>query len=348
MKTKSFAAKSKDSDLEYYEFERRELTENDVAIDITYSGVCHSDLHSVHGDWGETEYPCVPGHEIIGTVRSVGTNVAQFNVGDTVGVGVIVGSCGECYPCHEGMEQYCEKGPIFTYGGVDPVDGTNTKGGYADLIVVQEKFVLSIPDGLDVTKAAPLLCAGITMYSPLRHWNAGPGKRVAIVGLGGLGHMGVKYAVAMGAEVCVITTSAAKADQAKAYGASSVIISSNSDEMDAAANSFDLIIDTVPVEHDLSPYISLLRLDGTLCLVGPINPMPGFHAGELIGGRKSIAGSGIGSLTEIVEMLQFSRDHDVLPDVDEIQIEKVNDAWQSLQNKSSHRRFVINIEESFK
>lgn len=348
MKAKSYAAMSPDQPLEYYEFDRREPTEYDVEVKIKYSGVCHSDIHRARGEWGETEYPCVVGHEIIGEVSRVGVGVSNHKVGDIVGVGVLVNSCGSCESCEAGTEQYCDKGPVKTYASVDPLDGITTKGGYSDVIVTTEKFVIPIPDGLDISKAAPLLCAGVTMYSPLKHWDVKPGKKVAILGLGGLGHMGVKYAKAMGAEVWVITSSPEKAEDAKNYGADGVIVSSSDQEMGVSARTFDLILDTVPVEHDLKPYIDLLNVGGVICLIGPLNPMPGYHGADLIGSRKSIAGSMIGGIAETVEMLQFSVDHGILPDVKGITMEEINDAWDDMVKKGMSQRYVIDIEKSFK
>ena len=347
MKTKSYAAKSKDAPLEFYEFDRREPRDRDVEIKILYSGICHSDIHKARGDWGDTPYPCVVGHEIIGEVTRIGDKVTRFQPGNIVGVGVMVNSCGQCNACESGYENYCENDFTGTYGAEDPIDNTTTRGGYSDLIVVTENFVFNIPEKLDITKASPLLCAGITMYSPLAHWNTGPGKIVAILGLGGLGHLGVKIAKAMGAEVWVITSSPNKEQDAKSYGADGVILSSDNMQMSENKRKFDLIVNTIPVEHELSPYLDLLAINGTICLVGPINPMPGYHGGDLIGGRKSIAGSGIGSLSETKEMLQFCADKSVLPDVEEIKIDQVNDAWENMQNKSMSHRYVINIKDSF-
>ncbi len=346
-KAKSYAAESKDAPLKYYEFERREPTENDVEIKILYSGICHSDIHNVRGDWDDVEYPCIPGHEIIGKVTRIGKSVKSFKPGDTVGVGVMVNSCGTCNACKTNYEQYCEEGMTLTYSSEDPIDGTDTKGGYSDLIVVTEKFVFAMPEKLDITKAAPLLCAGITMYSPLVHWQTGPGKKVAILGLGGLGHMGVKLAKAMGAEVWVFTSSPEKSEDAKSYGADGVIVSSNEEEMESAYRKFDLIVDTIPVKHELEDYLKTLKINGTICIVGQINPMPGFHGGDLIGGRKSIAGSGIGGLKETRDMLEFCAEHNVLPDVEEITMEEVNDAWDNMLNKSMSHRYVISVKDSF-
>lgn len=347
MKAKSFAAKSPDSPLEYFEFDRREPTDYDVEVKITYAGICHSDIHTAKGDWGEVEYPCVPGHEIVGVVSRIGKKVTNFKVGDNVGVGVIVNSCGECAACKADYEQYCENGPTYTYSSTDPIDGTNTKGGYSDLIVTLEKFVVHIPENLDLTKVAPLLCAGITMYSPLAHWKAAKGKKVGIIGLGGLGHMGVKYAKAMGAEVWVITSSPEKVEDAKKFGADGVIVSSNVEEMEQHKRGFDLLIDTIPVKHELDSYIPLLNINGTICLVGPINPMPGYHGNDLIGGRKSIAGSGIGSMKELREMLEFSAKHNILPEIEMIKMEEVNDAWAKMLSKAMSHRFVIDVGNSF-
>ncbi|KXK27352.1 MAG: NADP-dependent alcohol dehydrogenase C [candidate division WS6 bacterium OLB20] len=347
MKAKSYAVTSPDAPVDLYELERREPGKHDVEIRILYSGICHSDIHTARGDWGEIEYPCVPGHEIMGTVTRVGEGVTDFKPGDTVGVGVIVNSCQDCAACKSDYEQYCENGPTYTYSSKDPIDRTTTQGGYSDLIVTQEKFVVHVPESLDISKAAPLLCAGITMYSPLRHWNAGPGKKVGIIGLGGLGHMGVKYAKAMGAEVYVITSSPQKAEDAKKFGADGVIVSSDKDEMKRHSRFFDLLIDTIPVEHDLYPYLALLNLNSTIVLVGPINPMPGFHGGDLIDGRKAIAGSGIGSMKEVREMLEFSAEHQILPEVETVRMQDINEAWKKMQDGAMSHRFVIDVAASF-
>ncbi len=347
MKTKSFAAPSVSAPLELYEFERREPTASDVEIDIHFCGVCHSDVHTARGDWGEVAYPCVPGHEIVGIVTRVGKTVTLFKPGDQVGVGCMVNSCGECDACKEGFENSCFKETVWTYSSKDPVDGTDTKGGYSTLIVVPEHFVLHLPESLDMATAAPLLCAGITTYSPLRHWNVGPGMKVGIIGLGGLGHMAVKYATAMGADVRVITSSPKKADDALAYGASSVVISSSAENMEGAAHSFDFILDTIPKAHDLTPYLKLLNLHGTLCMVGPIEPMPGFHSGSLINGQKSIAGSGIGGIKETQEMLTYSAENKIFPEIEIIAIQDINQAWDALRNKQMSKRYVIDIKKSF-
>lgn len=347
MRAKSYAAQSSDKPLGYYEFDRRELTENDVEIKVLFCGVCHSDIHTARGDWGEVEYPCIPGHEIAGVVNRVGGSVTKFKPGDRVGVGCMVNSCGKCEPCKQGLEQYCDNGCTWTYSSKDPIDGSDTKGGYSTIMVAPENFVVHIPDSLDMAEAAPLLCAGITMYSPLKHWKAARGMKVGIVGLGGLGHMGVKYARAMGAEVDVITSSPEKADIAKSYGASGVVVSTSESDMKKARRKFDLIIDTIPNAHDLTPYLELLNVDGTIVLVGPINPMPEFHGGNLIGGRKSIAGSGIGGIKETKEMLEFSARNNIVPDIQIIKMQDINKAWDSLVSKQMSKRYVIDIEKSF-
>jgi len=347
MKTQSFAAPAVDKPLEYFEFDRREPNETDVEINVQYCGVCHSDIHTARQDWGEIDYPCVPGHEIVGTVSRVGSAVTSFKVGDRVGVGCMVNSCGKCEACKKGFENSCFEETTWTYSSKDPIDGSDTKGGYSTIMVAPEHFVLHLPDSLPMADAAPLLCAGITTYSPLRHWNVGPGMKVGIVGLGGLGHMGVKYAVAMGAEVWVITASPEKADTAKSYGATGVIVSSSSTDMQSGAHAFDFLLDTIPTAHDLSPYLGLLNIHGTICLVGPIEPMPGFHSGELISGQKSIAGSGIGGIAETKEMLEYSAAHNILPEIEVITIQDINKAWDSLTKKQMAKRYVIDMKKSF-
>jgi uncharacterized zinc-type alcohol dehydrogenase-like protein len=348
MKAKSFAAKAPDKPLEYYEFDRREPTDYDVELKVLFCGVCHSDIHTARGDWGETEYPCITGHEIVGQVTRVGSSVTKFKTGDRVGVGCLVNSCGKCEPCKDGLEQYCDNGATWTYGSEDPIDSTDTKGGYSTLMVAQENFVMSIPDSLSMAEAAPLLCAGITMYSPLMHWKAAPGMKVGIIGLGGLGHMGVKYAKAMGSYVGVITSSPDKVEIAKKYGADDVIVSSSESDMKNARRKFDLIIDTIPGAHDLKPYLELINVDGSIVLVGPLNPMPGFHGGDLIGGRKSVAGSGVGGIKETKDMLEFSAKHGIVPDIEIITMDDINNAWDSLVSKQLAKRYVIDIEKSFK
>lgn len=347
MKAQSYAAFSPDTPLKPYEFERREPNDTDVELQVLYCGICHSDLHTAHGDWGEAKYPCVPGHEIIGTVTRIGSKVTKFKLGERVGVGCMVGSCGECKACKAGYENSCYQETTWTYDSVDPVDGTDTKGGYSTVMVVPEHFVLHIPESLDSAHAAPLLCAGITTYSPLRHWQVGPGKKVGVIGLGGLGHMGIKYAKAFGAEVWAITTSAEKAEVAKSYGADGVIISTDEAQMAEAANTFDFLLDTIPVGHDIVPYLTLLGIHGTVCLVGPIEPMPSYHSGSVISGQKSIAGSGIGGIKETEEMLTYSAEHGILPEIEVINIKDVNEAWSNLAAKNMAKRYVIDMKASF-
>lgn len=347
MKVQSFAAPDAKSPLEYYEFDRREPTKTDVVIEVQYCGVCHSDIHTAKGDWGEATYPCVPGHEIVGVVRAIGANVTNFKLGERVGVGCMVNSCGKCEACKQGFENTCFKATTWTYNSKDPVDGTNTKGGYSTIMVAPEHFVLHIPETLDMAHAAPLLCAGITTYSPLKHWKVGPGMKVGIIGLGGLGHMGVKYAIALGAEVWVITSSQAKLEEAKSYGVKGVIVSSNDQEMQAAAHKFDFLLDTIPKGHELSPYLNLLNIHGTICLVGPIEQMPGFHSIGVISGQKSISGSGIGGINETKEMLDYSEAHNILPEIEIIPIQDINKAWDSLVNKQMSKRYVIDMKKSF-
>ncbi len=347
MKTKSFAAYSPDKPLKYYEFERREPTKNDVELEVHYCGVCHSDIHTAQGDWGEVEYPCVPGHEIVGIVTRIGRAITKFKPGDRVGVGCMVNSCGKCDACMRGFENSCFEGTIWTYSSKDPVDGSDTKGGYSTIMVAPEHFVLPLPDSLDMASAAPLLCAGITTYSPLIHWKIGPGTTIGIIGFGGLGHMGVKYAKAMGAEVWIITSSPEKVEIAKSYGAKGVIISTSKQDMKGSAHKFDFLLDTIPTSHDLAEYLELLNIHGTICLVGPIEPMPSFHSGLVINGQKSIAGSGIGGIKETQEMLEYSALNNILPEIEIINIQDINKAWDSLRNKKMAKRYVIDMTKSF-
>lgn len=347
MKVKSYAVPASDKPLKNYEFERREPIATDVELEVHYCGVCHSDIHTARGDWGPVVYPCVPGHEIVGIVTRTGESVTQFKPGDRVGVGCMVNSCGECEACQRGYENSCFEETIWTYSSKDPVDGTDTKGGYSTFMVAPEHFVLHLPESLDMAQAAPLLCAGITTYSPLKRWNVGPGTKVGIIGLGGLGHMGVKYAKAMGAEVWVITSSPDKVEIAKSYGTKGVIVSTSVKGMEAAAHKFDFLLDTIPKTHDLTPYLQLLNIHGTICLVGPIEPMPGFHSGSLIGGQKSIAGSGIGGIKETKEMLGYSAQRNILPEIEVITIQNINKAWDALTIKQMAKRFVIDMKQSF-
>ena len=343
MKTTGYAAYSADKPLAPYDFERRELRGNDVAIEITYCGVCHSDLHTARGDWGEVDYPVVPGHEIVGTVIGVGPDVTEHAVGDNVAVGCMVDSCQDCDQCDHGEEQFCRNGMTATYDSKDRITGEPTQGGYSKHIVVREEFVLAMPDGLDLSRAAPLLCAGITTYSPLRTWNVGPGSRVGVVGMGGLGHMAIKLAVAMGAHVTVLSRSPSKEKDALKLGADTVLISTDKAAMKAARGSLDLIIDTVPVKHDVTPYIPLLDVDGTLTLVGQVGPMEEFATPPMLMGRRRIAASLIGGIAETQEMLDFCGRMNILPECEMIKMDEINTAFDRMEKADVRYRFVIDM-----
>jgi uncharacterized zinc-type alcohol dehydrogenase-like protein len=341
-----YAAPSADAPLAPFSFERRDPQADDVAIDILFCGVCHSDLHTARGEWDGTLYPCVPGHEIVGRVRAVGSDVTKFAVGDVVGVGCMVDSCGHCASCAEGEEQYCETtGFTGTYNGPDPVLGGHTFGGYSDQIVVKEGFVLKIGhDEKDLAAVAPLLCAGITTYSPLRHWKVGPGQKVGIVGLGGLGHMGVKIAAAMGAEVHVFSTSPNKRDDAIRLGATDLIVSKDADAMAAHAGTFDFILNTVAAAHDLDQFLVLLKRDGTMTLVGvPEEPHPSPSVGALVFKRRALAGSLIGGIAETQEMLDFCRDHGLVADIEMLAMKDIETGYERMQKSDVKYRFVIDM-----
>ena len=340
---KAYGANDAKANLKPMSIERRPCGNDDVKIDITYCGVCHSDIHTVRNDWKNSKYPVVPGHEIVGNVTEVGKNVSRFKVGDLVGVGCIVDSCRECSSCQDDLEQYCEKGMVGTYNGNDKHLGGHTMGGYSTSIVVNKEFVLSIPKNIDPKGAAPLLCAGITTWSPLSHWKVKKGDKVGVVGLGGLGHMGVKFANALGAEVVMITTSPDKAKDAKALGAHEVLISKNEEEMKKHRNSFDFILNTIPVGHEMDPYLALLKRDATMVLVGAVEPLKPFHGGGIIGGRKCIAGSLIGGIKETQEMLDFCGEHNIVSDVEVINIEDINIAFERVIASDVKYRFVINL-----
>ena len=341
---KAYAAQSATTPLAPFTFERRDLLADDVSIDILFCGVCHSDLHTVRSEWDGTLFPCVPGHEIVGRVTAVGGDVTKFAVGDLVGVGCMVDSCGHCPSCDAGEEQYCETtGLVGTYNGPDTVLGGHTFGGYSDHIVVKESFVLKVGhDEQDLAAVAPLLCAGITTYSPLRHWNAGPGKKVGVVGIGGLGHMGIKLAAAMGAHVVAFTTSPSKIEDAKKLGAHEVIVSRDADQMAAHANSFDFILDTVAASHDLDALTGLLKRDGTLTLVGvPEHAHPSPSVANLVFKRRSIAGSLIGGIAETQEMLDFCAEHGIVSDIEMIAMQDIDTAYDRMQRSDVKYRFVI-------
>ncbi len=339
--TKAYAAYSASEDLKSFDFDRRETGPKDVKIKIDYCGICHSDIHWAHDDWGMTQYPVVPGHEIIGHVIETGSEVTKFKKDDLVGVGCLVDSCGECPSCKDDLEQYCQTGMVLTYGSPDPVMGGVTHGGYSTQIVVTEDFVLKVSDKLDTKAVAPLLCAGITTYSPLNHWKVRKGQKVGIIGLGGLGHMGVKFAVAMGAHVVMITTSPEKGKDARHLGAHEVLISKDPEQMAASAGTFDLLLNTIPVQHDLNPYIPLLKVGKTMVVLGA-SPVD-LHTMGLAFGRKSVAGSLIGGLKETQEMLDFCAEHNIVSDVEMIKMEDVNKAWDRVMKADVKYRFVIDM-----
>ena len=341
--SQAYAAQSATSPLAPHTIARRQPQAHDVAIDILFCGVCHSDLHQARNEWQNTVYPCVPGHEIVGRISAVGEAVSRFKVGDMAAVGCLVDSCRSCPNCQDGLENYCTQGPIFTYNGADQQLGGVTFGGYSSSIVVDQHFVLRVPDNLDPAGAAPLLCAGITTYSPLRHWKVGPGQKVGIVGLGGLGHMGVKFARAFGAHVVLFTTSPGKVADGLRLGAHEVVISRNQEEMDRQLGSFDFILDAVSADHDINAYLGLLKRDGTLVLVGaPENPLP-VAAFSLLLGRRSLAGSGIGGIPETQEMLEFCAEHQILPEIEMIRMDQVNEAYERLLKQDVKYRFVIDM-----
>ncbi|SEG58618.1 NAD(P)-dependent alcohol dehydrogenase [Paenibacillus sp. UNC499MF] len=322
--------------------ERRDLQPHDVLIEIKYAGICHSDIHTARGEWGPVQYPIVPGHEIAGIVTGVGSEVTKYAAGDRVGVGCMVDSCGKCTNCHKGEEQYCLNGMTGTYGAVDRY-GQYTQGGYSTQIVVTEDFVVKIPESLQLDAAAPLLCAGITTYSPLRHWGAGPGKKIAVVGLGGLGHMAVKLAHAMGAEVTVLSQTLKKKDDGLQLGADHYYATSDPETFKTLAGTFDLIVNTVSAKIDINAYLSLLAVDGTLVNVGaPSEPLP-VHVFSLIPQRRSFAGSSIGGIRETQEMLDFCAEHNITPEIEVISASQIDQAWERVLASDVRYRFVIDI-----
>jgi alcohol dehydrogenase (NADP+) len=344
---KAFAAQSPASPLAAHTINRRDPLPNDVEIEILFCGVCHSDLHQAKNEWVDfmpTVYPCVPGHEIVGRVVKVGSAVDKFKEGDIAAVGCMLNSCGICESCKEGLEQHCDNvATVFTYNSEDKILGGVTYGGYSESIVVDQKFALKVPNGLDPAGTAPLLCAGITTYSPLRHWKVGKGQKVGIVGLGGLGHMGLKFAHAMGAHTVLFTTSAHKTDDARRLGADEVVISKNPEEMQKHERSFDFILNTVSAPHDINAYIQLLKRDGAMAFVGvPPKPVP-LGVFGLIGGRRSVAGSSIGGIPETQEMLDFCGEHGITSDIEIIPIQKINEAYERLLKSDVKYRFVIDM-----
>ncbi|KAA9000670.1 NAD(P)-dependent alcohol dehydrogenase [Affinibrenneria salicis] len=344
MKVLGYAAQSAQTPLAPFQFARRDPRPDDVVIEVLYCGVCHSDLHQARNDWGISQYPLIPGHEVIGRVTAVGDNVTKFKPGDYAGVGCIVDSCRECQPCRRGLEQYCEEGPVQTYNDTDRHDHMPTYGGYSQSIVSSEDFVLKVPAGMDLKGAAPLLCAGITTWSPLRHWQVGKGSKVAVVGLGGLGHMALKLAAALGAEVTLFTRSPDKEADARRLGAHHIVLSTDDEQLASVTGQFDLIIDTVPYEHDINPYMPTLTLDGTLVfvgLLGNINPM--LNTVSMIMGRRSVAGSAIGGIAETQEMLDFCAEHGIAADVEMIKMQEINQAYERMLKSDVKYRFVIDM-----
>lgn len=340
---KAFGTEAATAPLNLLNINRREPSPHDVEIEILYCGVCHSDLHTARNEWHSTTYPCVPGHEIVGKITRVGNHVKKFKVGDNAAVGCMVDSCRECQYCEEGLEQYCETGNTGTYNSPDKFLGTQTYGGYSESIVVDEAFVLRVPENLDLAAAAPLLCAGITTYSPLRHWNVGPGMKVGVVGIGGLGHMAVKLAKAMGAEVIVFTTSTSKVEDAKRLGANEVVLSKDNAQMKRFIGKLHFIIDAVSAQHDINEYLRLLRVDGSLALVGaPEHPLP-VAAFSLIPYRRSFSGSMIGGIKETQEMLDFCGEHGIVSDIEMIDIQQINEAYERLLKGDVKYRFVIDM-----
>jgi uncharacterized zinc-type alcohol dehydrogenase-like protein len=345
IQVKAFGTTAPEADLEQMDIHRRTVTPKDVEIDILYCGVCHSDLHTARNDWGGSKYPVVPGHEIVGKVTRVGSEVTKFKVGDLAAVGCIVDSCQTCSSCQQDLEQYCLNGFTGTYNGKDRHLGGHTFGGYSEKVVVDEHFVLSVPKNLDLAAAAPLLCAGITTWSPLRHWNVKEGSKVAVVGLGGLGHMAIKLAKGLGASVSLFSRTPGKTEDAKPLGADEVIISTDAAQMNAVKGKFDLIIDTVPYVHDVNPYVATLNISGTVVLVGYLGPLePMLHTVPLILGRKSVAGSVIGGIAETQEMLDFCGKHNIVSDIEIIKMQDINNAYERMLKSDVKYRFVIDMQ----
>ena len=341
--TKGYAAQSSTENLAPFNFERREVGEHDVKFEILYCGVCHSDLHQVRNEWGHSQYPMVPGHEILGRVTEVGASVKKFKEGDLAGVGCLVDSCRECDNCKKGLEQFCRNGSTGTYNGKDKHTGTVTYGGYSNQIVVDESFVLKVSDKLPLAGVAPLLCAGITTYSPLRHWKVGKGHKVAVVGLGGLGHMAIKFASSFGAEVTMLSTSPSKEKDAKHLGAHHFALTTDHEQLLKLTGKFDFIIDTVSAAHDYNTYLQMLNTDGVMICVGAPPTPSQIMAFNLLGGRKSLAGSMIGGIPETQEMLDYCAEHNIVSDIEMIDIAKINEAYERLLKGDVRYRFVIDM-----
>ncbi|MBW4891214.1 NAD(P)-dependent alcohol dehydrogenase [Mucilaginibacter sp. HMF5004] len=341
---KAYGAESATTPLKQLTIARREVLPTDVEIDILFCGVCHSDLHTAKNDWGFTQYNAVPGHEIVGRVTSVGSQVTKFKVGDLAAVGCLVDSCRTCASCKDELEQYCLTGFTGTYGGADKHLGGHTFGGYSEKIVVTEHFVLKVPENLDPAAVAPLLCAGITTWSPLKHWNVGPGSKVGVVGLGGLGHMAIKLAKGLGAEVTLFSRTPGKTDDAKALGADNVVISTDEAQMKAVSGYFDVIIDTVPYVHDVNPYVATLAISGTVVLVGYLGPLdPMLQTVPMIMGRKSVAASLIGGIAETQQMLDFCGEHNIVSEIEVINMQDINEAYERMLKSDVRYRFVIDM-----
>lgn len=344
IQVKAYGAADKDADLKELNINRRAVSEKDIEIEILYCGVCHSDLHTARNDWGGSMYPAVPGHEIVGRISKVGSEVTKFKVGDLAGVGCLVDSCQTCSSCKQDLEQYCSNGWVGTYNGEDKHLGGHTFGGYSEKVVVDENFVLKVPTNLDLAAVAPLLCAGITTWSPLRHWKVGKGSKVAVVGLGGLGHMAVKLAKGLGAEVTLFSRTPDKIQDAKDLGAHNVVISTDENQMNAVNGEFDLIIDTVPSIHDINPYVATLNISGTIVLVGYLGPLdPFLNTVPMILGRKSVAGSLIGGIAETQEMLDFCGEHNIVSEIEIIKMQNINEAYERMLKSDVKYRFVIDM-----
>lgn len=340
--TKAFGTKAAEAPLKPISIERRNLSPNDVEIEILYCGICHSDLHAARNDWGGSTYPLVPGHEIVGRIKQTGSKVSKFQVGDLAGVGCIVDSCRDCDHCHHGDEQYCENGWTVVFNSPDQKYGGTTYGGFSEAIVVDENYVVKVPDTLDLASAAPILCAGITVYSPLKHWGAGPHKKIGIIGIGGLGHMAIKIAKAMGAEVTVFTTTQSKADDANRLGADHVVLSTDVAQMSDCPKQ-DMILDTVSAKHDVNAYLNLLKVDGAVVIVGLPNQPLEIGAFNVVNGRKSFSGSNIGGIAETQEVLDFCAEHQVTADIELIQASQINEAFDRLEKGDVKYRFVIDM-----
>ena len=341
MNTRSYAVMEAKKPLVPYEFDRRDLGAHDVALDIAYAGICHSDIHQAREEWGPAIFPMVPGHEIAGIVTSIGSSVTKFKVGDKIGVGVFVDSCRNCENCKQGLQQYCLEGMTGTYNQLERDGKTVAMGGYSNYFVINEDYAVHIPENLPLEGVAPLLCAGITLYSPIKHWNVGPGKKVAVMGLGGLGHMGVKFAVAMGAEVTVLSHSPNKKDDALAMGAHHFVATNDDSVFAAHVKTFDVILNTVSAEIDINKYVSLLKLDGTLVVIGLPGKPYAVHVGSLLDGRRSIAGSMIGGIPQLQEMLNFCGEKSIVSDVEVIKADYINEAYERTVASDVKYRFVI-------